>query len=844
MRSHTEMTRKFAAGFALLMASLLAIACAALIAIAYQKNLAQIEHDKQVLNQSLGAISRSLRTTVMDYAFWDDAYAKVGSNQVDIGWAYGRDNMGESLYSSFSIDGAFIIDSAKASRYSVIRGELSSLGAADFISADFMPLIEAARRQAGSDQAVFGYYPVGDAIAGAYAAAIKSEGMSDARSLAATSVMLFVDILDIQALGLSASLADLRATSDPGSEAPYLKLESEFGSTHYLTWTPARPGDAFLTTLLPLLVLIAIVFALVMRALQRRMLKASALFDASQDALRISEERFRSVAESTSDWIWETDQQGRLTFISERFTAMTGLPVSAWQGRYLYELLGMAPSIFLAQAQACSQTSQPRRSIECSYADAQGISRHCTLSIGIIAEGAKNRGYQGTVTDITEEVEAKRQISHLSHHDALTGLPNRRYLQAHLQSKLENPQGRVFLLSLDLDRFKPVNDTLGHSIGDEVLFEVAQRLKQCVRDDDMVARLGGDEFVLVIDDPLQRVELEPLCARICDSIGKVFVSGEHELLLGASIGVAIAPQDAMQASELLRYADIALYEAKAAGRNNWQFYASEMNERIVNRRKIETDLRNALRGSELFLEFQPRYSISQQTLSGAEALVRWQHPTRGLLMPDSFIAIAEETGLIIALSDWVLHHACKAASQWPDDLQVSVNLSPVEFQRGDLVTRVRHALESTQLAPGRLELEITETVMIKDSVAALQIMLELKRLGVRLSMDDFGTGYSALSYLRTYPFDAIKIDRSFIADLQGDTKTTAIAIIESIIGLGRALSMTVTAEGVESASQLSALAGIHCDEAQGYHLGRPHSQAQFERLLTPRLPPAPLAAEH
>ena len=833
MRSHTEMTRKFAAGFALLMASLLAIACAALIAIAYQKNLAQVEHDELALAQSLGAIKRSLHTTVMDYAFWDDAYAKVASGEVDIDWAYGRDNMGESLFSNFSIDGAFIIDPAQATRYSVIKGELSSLSAADFISADFTPLVEAARQQAGSDQAAFGYYPVGDAIAGAYAASIKSEGMSDPQSLSATSVMLFVDILDIQALGLNANLADLRAVSHPTGDHPYFELEPAFGSTYFLTWTPARPGDAFLTALLPLLVLIAIVFALAMRALQRRMLKASALFDASQEALRVSEERFRSVAESTSDWIWETDQQGRLTFISERFTAMTGLPVSSWQGRHLHELLGLAPHSFLAQAQASSQASLPRRPIECSYADAQGVSRHCTLSIGMVAEGAKHLGYQGTVTDITEEVEAKRQISHLSHHDALTGLPNRRYLQTHLQSKLENPQGRVFLLSLDLDRFKPVNDTLGHSIGDEVLSEVAQRLKQCVRDDDMVARLGGDEFVLVIDDPLQRVELEPLCARICDSIGKVFVSGEHELLLGASIGVAIAPQDAVQASELLRYADIALYEAKAAGRSTWQFYASEMNERIVNRRKIETDLRNALRGSELFLQYQPRYTISRQTVSGAEALVRWQHPTRGLLMPDSFIAIAEETGLIIALSDWVLHNACKAASQWPDDLQVSVNLSPVEFQRGDLVARVRHALEATQLAPGRLELEITETVMLKDSVAALQIMLQLKRLGVRLSMDDFGTGYSALSYLRTYPFDAIKIDRSFIADLQGDTKTTAVAIIESIIGLGRALSMTVTAEGVESASQLSDLARIHCDEAQGYYLGRPHSLEQFERLITP-----------
>lgn len=841
MRSHTDMTRKFAAGFAVLMASLLALAAGALIAIAYQKNLAQVEHDQEAVARSFQSITKSLRTTVVDYAFWNDAYEHVGRDQVDADWAYGRDNMGESLFSSFSIEGAFIVDRAGQTRYSVINGELGSVTATQFLSTDLGPLVAAARQQAASGQAAFGYYPVDGTVALAYAAAIKPDDMTDEASFANTSVMLFVDVLDIEALGRTTEITDLQAATRPDDGAPYVTLDSAFGSPFFLTWTPARPGDAFLTALLPLLVLIAIVFALVLWALQRRMLRASALFDAGQEALRVSEQRFRSVAESTSDWIWETDSQGRLTFISERFTVMTGLATREWTGRYLYDLLGLDPHTFLSQATASPQTATARRQIECSYADAQGVSRHCMLSIGVIPQGAKHLGYQGTVTDITEEVEAKRQINHLSYHDALTGLPNRRYLQAYLQTKLDNPQGRIFLLSLDLDRFKPVNDTLGHSIGDEVLFAVAQRLKQCVREDDMVARLGGDEFVLVVDDPLPRADLELLCARICDSIGTAFVSGEHELLLGVSIGVAIAPHDAVHASDLLRYADMALYEAKAAGRNNWQFYAPEMNERIVNRRKIETDLRNALRGCELFLEFQPRYTISQQRVSGAEALLRWRHPVQGLLMPDKFIAIAEETGLIIALSDWVLHSACRAATAWPGELQVSVNLSPVEFQRGDLVGRIRHALEATGLAPGRLELEITETVMIKDSVSALQIMLELKRLGVRLSMDDFGTGYSSLSYLRTYPFDGIKIDRSFIADLQGDAKSTAIAIIESIIGLGRALSMTVTAEGVESASQLNDLAGIHCDEAQGYYLGRPQPLEQFETLIT-QAAPRPCAA--
>lgn len=830
MRSHTDMTRRFAAGFALLIAGLLAIACGALIAIASQQNVAQVALQKQAVSRAFEVSATSLSTTVMDYAFWNDAYTFVGRDTTDIDWAYGRDNMGESLFSSFSIDGAFIVNKALVTRYSVIKGELVSVSATDFLPDDLIPLLDAARERAVSDQSAFGYYLVDGAVALAYAAAIKPDD-ADEDALSNASVMLFVDVLDIEALALTSEVVDLHIADHHIDGGPFVTLSSEFGENIVLSWTPNRPGDAFLTALLPLFILIAIIVALLLWGLQHRMQRASALFDSGQEALRISEERFRSVAESTSDWIWETDLQGRLTFLSERFVAMTGHPTCEWTGRHLCDLFSLDLGIFRPPSAASQNADSERRQIRCSFVDAASVRRHCMLSIRSIFGGPHFLGYRGTVTDVTEEVEAKRQINHLSHHDALTGLPNRRYLQEFLQAKLENPEGRLCLLSLDLDRFKPINDTLGHSIGDKVLCEVAQRLKQCVHEGDLVARLGGDEFVLVVDDLLPNADPEALCARICDAIGGAFVSGEHELLLGISIGVAIAPQDAVQPDELLRYADIALYEAKAAGRNTWQFYASEMNERVLNRRKIETDLRNALRRSELALEYQARYTINRKMISGAEALVRWQHPTRGRLMPDQFITIAEETGLIIPLSDWVLYNACKAATGWPGELQVSVNLSPIEFQRGDLVARVRRALELTQLMPNRLELEITETVMLKDSVAALQIMIELKRLGVRLSMDDFGTGYSSLSYLRMYPFDGIKIDRSFIADLNGEAKPIAIAIIESIIGLGRALSMTVTAEGVESEIQLDDLASVRCDEAQGYYLGRPQSLEQFEALV-------------
>jgi diguanylate cyclase (GGDEF)-like protein/PAS domain S-box-containing protein len=829
MHSNTQVTRKFAVGVAMLMAALLVIATVALIAIAYKQNVAQVALNKTAIVRSVGSELRSVGATVKDYAFWNDAYTYAGRNTIDLDWAFERDNMGASLFNRYSIEGVFIISSTQDTYYSVIRGELSQTTANQFVSGNLKPLLQAARERAVDDEAAYGYYIVDGLPALIYAAAIKPDDMTDEDALSDTSVMMFVDILDIDAIGLISEVRGLHLIHGLSDDLPSVSVQSDFGTKLRFGWTPTRPGDAFLITLLPLLVLTVAVFALLLWVLQRRMLHASALFDASQVALRVSEERFRSVAESSSDWIWEADRKGRLTFISERFSIMTGLPIAHWLGKSLSDLLGV-DCVTLCSGANPARNAAARRQIECAYIDSRGHNRHCMLSVRPIFHDDEICGYRGTVTDVTEEVEAKRRIKHMSQHDALTGLANRSYLYAYLQAKLEDPSRPICLLSLDLDRFKPVNDTLGHSIGDQVLCEIALRLKQCVRPGDLVARLGGDEFVMVIDDLPQGEYLDQLCARICNAIGKPISSGEHELSLGVSIGVAIAPQDAGHAGDLLRYADIALYEAKAAGRNNWQFYAVEMNERVLERRQIETDLRNALRRSELFLEFQPRFTVDQTNLSGAEALVRWQHPVRGRLMPAHFIAIAEETGLIIALSDWVLHSACKAASEWRGDLMVSVNLSPVEFQRGDLVARVRDALESTGLAPGRLELEITETVMLEDAASALHIMNDLKRLGVRLSMDDFGTGYSSLSYLRAYPFDGIKIDRSFIADLHGDTKGTAIAIIESIIGLGRALTMTVTAEGVEHDSQLNDLVSVSCDEAQGYYLGRPQSLEQFKAL--------------
>jgi diguanylate cyclase (GGDEF)-like protein len=441
-------------------------------------------------------------------------------------------------------------------------------------------------------------------------------------------------------------------------------------------------------------------------------------------------------------------------------------------------------------------------------------------------------GFRGTATDVTEEVESRRRIEFLSQHDALTGLPNRTRLQEFLDGKLKalpTVEQPLIMLSLDLDRFKPVNDLLGHAAGDLVLNEVSSRLAACVRDGDLVARIGGDEFVLILTDVSSQDEVEALCHRLIESIERPIAIEEQEVFVSASIGIAMAPTDAFEAAELLRYADIALYEAKSAGRNTWRFYAGDMNARIIERRRLESDLRYAIKHGELRLHFQPRYRIADGQMVGAEALVRWQHPERGLIPPDTFIPIAEESGLILALSNWVLNTACRCAAQWPKKLFVSVNLSPIEFKRGDLVERIQNALHDSGIDPTRLELEITESVMLDDAAGALELMHTLKRLGVRISMDDFGTGYSSLSYLRAFPFDGLKIDRSFLSRLvesEGDK-----AIVQAIVGLGRALSLTVTAEGVETAEHLRLLKAVACDEGQGYFLSRPLDNAAFDALL-------------
>ncbi len=444
-------------------------------------------------------------------------------------------------------------------------------------------------------------------------------------------------------------------------------------------------------------------------------------------------------------------------------------------------------------------------------------------------------GWVATHEDITEQRVSELKIEYMAHHDALTDLANRVLLNERLEQALGRRIHRTEMVAvhhLDLDQFKAVNDTFGHPAGDKLLKIVAERLRALVRETDTIARMGGDEFVIVqapITDP---TEATSLAQAIIASISEPFDLDGHQAAIGASVGIAVGPSDGLRPDKLLRNADLALYRAKGDGRGTFRFFEPAMDLQMQTRRIVEQDLRKALPAEEFELYYQPVVNLASNEISGFEALIRWNHPLRGMVAPSSFIPLAEEIGFIVPLGEWVIRQACLTAAQWPEHLHVAVNISAAQFRSPGLLQVIVGALAASGLSPTRLEIEITETVLLQNRDTTLAVLHQLRALGVRIALDDFGTGYSSLTYLQCFPFDKIKIDRSFVKDITENTGS--LNIVRAVAALAKGMGMTATAEGVETGEQLDKVTSEGCTEMQGYLFSRPLPVAEIERLFLPQ----------
>ncbi|MBA1205152.1 EAL domain-containing protein [Pseudomonas capeferrum] len=838
-RSHV--VRQLIVGFAGLLALALVIGAVSLYRIAGTLNEREVRASHFYADSALTQLERSEKVYLLSHAVWQSAYDHL-VGRIDQRWAFDEDNVGPTLFTSDGYEGVYVLDDS-GTRYAIFEGQLSDvpLERRTGHASTILQRAREASQASESEQAAVGFL-LFDGQPALFTAAVIQPLAMPHHLAASQTVLVFIRALDpvmLKDLGATVGLHGFATTAvqSPAKGRGYIPLP---GSGRALTWTIPQPGSELLWSVGPPLAAAALIILTLMAVFARYAMRVSTSIDRSHQrlaeskaALQTSEERFKAVAEAASDWIWESDAQLRLTYLSPRFAELTGYPVEQWLLRPLTDLLEcdtQRVETWLGSLAASGAAG----SLRCHYRDQLGQSRTCRISARAIIEHKLCVGFRGTSTDITDEVAAHAQIQHLSMHDALTGLPNRNKLFRFLE---EAGHTEMAVLVLDLDNFKPINDSLGHPAGDAVLMEVAARLGQATRDSDLVARLGGDEFVLALVKPGQREELDRFCARIIQSLQQPIQIENHRVHVGASLGVVLSREHGGGPSELIRYADVALYSAKQAGKNTWRYFSTQMSAALLDKRALERELREGIPRGELVLHFQPRFCVDGTTVASVEALVRWQHPERGLMRPDDFIGLAEESDLIVHLGNWVLHEACLRASGWPLEVMVSVNMSPAQFSLSDVVRDVREALIATRLPAHRLELEITENVMLNDVEGALHTMNALKELGVRLNMDDFGTGYSSLGYLRTYPFDSIKIDKRFVQSLGRSDSDRSV--VQAIINLGNAMGMTVTAEGVETADQLALLSADQCHEVQGFLLSRPIDNDDLIRLMNGYRAPEP-----
>jgi diguanylate cyclase (GGDEF)-like protein len=642
--------------------------------------------------------------------------------------------------------------------------------------------------------------------------------------LASIPVMLFVGADPDGRLLIAASCAGLIATGMSAAVLPRIAIGFSGLIIAGSFFGLAATGDRFYIYVAILLVFYAAFVCFTILHLSRLLkmrVVAQVDLERQQEFTNLLLNEFE---ENASDWLWETDAELRLQHVSPRLVEVARSSERQLLGLPLEQLLLPAvaapdghPSTVLWN---CIAERRTFRNLVLPL-NIAGEQRTWQLSgKPIFTNGVSFSGYRGVGSDVTEKRRSEERLSYLALHDALTDLPNRVQFQRLLETARQQlgASGRFAVLALDLDEFKSVNDTFGHAAGDGLLRAVAERLRRFASPDVQLARLAGDEFAILASGPAARDRhaIALLASDIVAAVASPFAIDGIRVSIGVSIGIAIAPQDGCE--EIMRRADLALYRTKGEGRNGYRFYEAEMDERIEARRALSTELRGALDRNEFLLYFQPIVT-KEGRIRGFEALVRWNHPKRGFVSPADFIPLAEETGVIIPMGEWILQQACAIAAAWPSDISVAVNLSPIQFRHSDLVLLVDSALQGSGLAASRLELEVTESVFLEATPTIKTALAKLRERGVRLSVDDFGTGYSSLSYLRRLAFDKIKIDQCFVRDLPHEQ--SGAAIVRAIIDLATSLKMTVIAEGVETEAQRRCLLSLGCHEFQGYLFSRP-----------------------
>jgi diguanylate cyclase (GGDEF)-like protein/PAS domain S-box-containing protein len=775
---------------------------------------------------------RQLNRVVKDYAYWSEAAEAI---QIRRDQAWAEERLGYYLHETHGYDWVFVIAPDDATFYAAYQGEQTDQIVSQALAGELWRALAARGRQTSLEEpeASYAFLPIPGGVGIASVAAITPEASWEGPRPAGERYLLLVvrqltpELLAELARALK--LSDLRFTGAEEQAATFLPLlgpdETVVGR---IVWEPHRPGMAYLTSLAPSMVSAIVLFGLFAVSAFRQSRAAT-------EAIVASESRFRDVADASSDWIFEADAQGRIGWVSDRFTALTGIATEEVDGLQLAELLAPMPDAVDDELAGALAQGRLFRDAPRVCRDREGRRRFLRVSGKPLVDAhGHHLGWRGTATDVTVEFEATRAAEFLSRHDPLTGCLNRNSLLDALSGAIETivRRGeRIGLFLFDIDGFKELNDAFGPTFGDHLLKELSARLEDAARPGDLIARLSADEFVLVrpsLPDAGEADRVAHALQRVlCDPFG---FDGK-DATFTASVAVVMLPEDADSAERALQLAGVVMSRAKSSGRGSVRSFEAGMDAALQERKELEHDLRRAIERGELEVYYQPKLDVKKGTLSGVEALVRWRHPTRGLVPPVQFIPIAEETGLIREIGAWVLRRACRDVAAWCD-ISVAVNLSPVQFEDDDLLQTIKSALTDAGLPPRRLELEITEGVLLANDERANNCLTAFGRLGVRLAMDDFGTGYSSMSYLTRFRFDKIKIDRAFVSALDRGGE----AIIRAIIGMSRNLEIVTCAEGIETEEQLHALKRLGCDEIQGYGYGRPMSLDELKARFAPGRP--------